>query len=71
MDHDELYAVAGTPPPPALHFSAYAPPDFCLIPIGTGEPSVAEYIAECQRILEKSGLTYKVTPALFHRANAY
>lgn len=21
-------------------------PDFCLIPIGTGEPSVAEYIAE-------------------------
>ncbi|KAJ7217215.1 YkoF-like protein, partial [Mycena pura] len=33
--------------------------DFCLIPIGTGEPSVAEYIAECSRILEKSGLTYK------------
>ena len=28
--------------------------------MGTGEPSVAEYIAECQRILEKSGLTYKV-----------
>ncbi|KAJ6502194.1 YkoF-like protein [Mycena sanguinolenta] len=41
---DDLYAVA----------------DFCLIPIGTGEPSVAEYIAECQRILQKSGLTYKV-----------
>ncbi|KAJ7827502.1 hypothetical protein B0H14DRAFT_1230391 [Mycena olivaceomarginata] len=42
---DDLYAVA----------------DFCLIPIGTGESSVAEYIAECQRILQKSGLTYKVS----------
>ncbi|KAJ3714003.1 hypothetical protein DFJ43DRAFT_1134872 [Lentinula guzmanii] len=41
---DDLYAVA----------------DFCLIPMGTGEPSVAGYIAECQRILEKSGLKYKV-----------
>ncbi|KAG6862075.1 hypothetical protein C0995_007205 [Termitomyces sp. Mi166 len=27
--------------------------------MGTAEPSVAEYIAECQRILQKSGLTYK------------
>ncbi|TFK76272.1 hypothetical protein BDN72DRAFT_808611 [Pluteus cervinus] len=44
MADDDLYAVA----------------DFCLIPIGTGEPSVAEYIAECQRVLEKSGLTYKM-----------
>ncbi|KAF8211852.1 hypothetical protein K438DRAFT_1805463 [Mycena galopus ATCC 62051] len=41
---DDLYAVA----------------DFCLIPIGTGESSVAEYIAECQRVLQKSGLTYKM-----------
>ncbi|KAJ3863413.1 hypothetical protein EV359DRAFT_73617 [Lentinula novae-zelandiae] len=38
----------------------YAVADFCLIPMGTGEPSVAGYIAECQRILEKSGLKYKV-----------
>ncbi|KAJ7047143.1 hypothetical protein C8F04DRAFT_1062834 [Mycena alexandri] len=38
----------------------YAVADFCLIPIGTGEPSVAEYIAECQRVLEKSGLKYKM-----------
>ncbi|KAL9715245.1 UPF0045 protein M15 [Leucoagaricus gongylophorus] len=38
----------------------YAVADFCLIPMGTHEPSVAEYIAECQRILEKSGLTYKM-----------
>ncbi|KAJ6624499.1 YkoF-like protein [Mycena sp. CBHHK59/15] len=39
----------------------YAVADFCLIPIGTADPSVAEYIAECQRILEKSGLKYKRT----------
>ncbi|KAG1891426.1 YkoF-like protein [Suillus subluteus] len=39
----------------------YAVADFCLIPIGTGESSVAEYIAECQRVLEKSGLTFKVS----------
>ncbi|KAG1754350.1 hypothetical protein EDB19DRAFT_1665980 [Suillus lakei] len=38
----------------------YAVADFCLIPIGTGESSVAEYIAECQRVLEKSGLTFKM-----------
>ncbi|KAF8344270.1 uncharacterized protein EI90DRAFT_2902242 [Cantharellus anzutake] len=34
--------------------------DFCLIPIGTGEASVAEYIAKCQVVLEQSGLQYKV-----------
>ncbi|KAJ7085755.1 hypothetical protein B0H15DRAFT_846266 [Mycena belliarum] len=38
----------------------YAVADFCLIPIGTAEPSVAVYIAECQRVLEKSGLKYKM-----------
>lgn len=57
----DLYAVAG-------EYMRWSPlftttqfrTDFCLIPMGTGEPSVAEYIAECQRILENSGLTYKV-----------
>ncbi|KZT27314.1 hypothetical protein NEOLEDRAFT_1088827 [Neolentinus lepideus HHB14362 ss-1] len=43
-ESDELYAVA----------------DFCLIPMGIGEPSVAEYIAECHRILEKTGLRFKM-----------
>ncbi|CAE6455508.1 unnamed protein product [Rhizoctonia solani] len=38
----------------------YAVADFCLIPIGTGTPSIALHIAECQRVLEKSGLTYKL-----------
>ncbi|EFI28360.1 hypothetical protein CC1G_13894 [Coprinopsis cinerea okayama7 len=38
----------------------YAVADFCLIPIGTGSTSVAEDVAECQRVLEKSGLKYKL-----------
>ncbi|EGG12619.1 uncharacterized protein MELLADRAFT_101042 [Melampsora larici-populina 98AG31] len=35
--------------------------DFCLIPIG-GEDgsSVGKYIAECQRVLAGTGLTYKM-----------
>ncbi|KAG6854704.1 hypothetical protein C0991_002416 [Blastosporella zonata] len=32
--------------------------------MGTPEPSVAEYIAQCQRILERSGLTYKGAPRI-------
>ncbi|KAI0077121.1 hypothetical protein K474DRAFT_1691002 [Panus rudis PR-1116 ss-1] len=38
----------------------YAVADFCLIPMGTGEPSVAEYIAECERVLKKSGLKHQL-----------
>lgn len=38
----------------------YAVADFCLIPMGTGGSSVAEHIAECHRVLEKSGLTFKM-----------
>jgi hypothetical protein len=33
----------------------------CLIPVGLLEPSVAPQIAECQRVLEASGLEYKVS----------
>ena len=33
--------------------------DLCVIPIGVGV-SLSEYIAECQRILEKSGLTFEM-----------
>lgn len=57
----DLYAVAG------ITLCFFIPntfstinSDFCLVPIGTGDPSVAEHVAECQRILEKSGLKYKV-----------
>lgn len=39
----------------------YAVADFCLIPMGYGtDPSVGPQIAECQRVLEKSGLEYHV-----------
>ncbi|EPS96837.1 hypothetical protein FOMPIDRAFT_1129649, partial [Fomitopsis schrenkii] len=38
----------------------YHLPDFCLVPMGTAEPSVAEYVAECARVLEKTGLKFKV-----------
>ncbi|KAK7039036.1 hypothetical protein VNI00_010428 [Paramarasmius palmivorus] len=38
----------------------YAVADFSLVPVGTGEPSVAEYNAECQRVLEKAGVKYKL-----------
>ncbi|KAI0293548.1 YkoF-like protein [Russula brevipes] len=39
----------------------FAVADFCLIPMGTGhDPSVAVYIAECARILQRSGLKYQV-----------
>ncbi|KZT09592.1 uncharacterized protein LAESUDRAFT_674403 [Laetiporus sulphureus 93-53] len=41
---DDLYAVA----------------DFCLVPMGTAEPSVAEYVAECARVLDKTGLKHKM-----------
>ncbi|KAF8511138.1 hypothetical protein BU17DRAFT_77562 [Hysterangium stoloniferum] len=42
----------------------YAVADFCLIPMGLSDPSVAIYIAECQRVLEKSGLVYKASSVL-------
>ncbi|KAH8827318.1 hypothetical protein DL96DRAFT_1606279 [Flagelloscypha sp. PMI_526] len=38
----------------------YAVADFCLIPVGTGNTSVAEEVAECQRVLSASGLEYKM-----------
>lgn len=37
--------------------------DFCLVPMGV-EVSVSKYIAECQRVLEKSGLKYEASPKL-------
>ena len=63
--------------PPSTMNDLYAVADFCLIPIGTAStsvcypiypsffflqtPKVADEIAECQRILARSGLQYKVT----------
>lgn len=33
--------------------------DFCVVPLGVGV-SVSEYVAACQRVLEQSGLTYRM-----------
>ena len=33
--------------------------DFCVIPIGVGV-SVSKHVAECQRVLEQSGLKFKM-----------
>ncbi|GAA5989375.1 hypothetical protein JCM10908_001282 [Rhodotorula pacifica] len=37
----------------------HAVADFCLVPMGV-EVSVSKYIAECQRVLEKSGMKYEL-----------
>ncbi|CDR43184.1 RHTO0S07e09230g1_1 [Rhodotorula toruloides] len=38
----------------------HATADFCLVPMGTADPSVSKYIAECQRVLQKSGLKFEL-----------
>lgn len=35
--------------------------DFTLVPVGTGV-SLSKYIAACQRVLEDSGLSYRLHP---------
>ncbi|EOO02753.1 putative cell wall biogenesis protein [Phaeoacremonium minimum UCRPA7] len=37
--------------------------DFCLIPVGTGSVSVAKEVAEVQKLLKASGLTYTMHSA--------
>ncbi|KAJ5168991.1 cell wall biogenesis protein Ecm15 [Penicillium canariense] len=37
--------------------------DFCLIPIGTASASVSAQIADVQRLIEQSGLTYSMHSA--------
>ncbi|ORY72248.1 YkoF-like protein [Leucosporidium creatinivorum] len=34
--------------------------DFCLVPMGVDTVGVTKYIAECQRVLDKSGLSYQL-----------
>ena len=65
----------GRPPAPALHgyhtkmdYSSIQTPaacyaDFCLIPVGTGSVSVAKEVAEVQKLLKVSGLTYTMHSA--------
>lgn len=54
MSHNNLLEV-GTP------LACIA--DFCLIPIGTPTASVSKEVAEVQRILKKSGLSYSMHSA--------
>jgi len=35
--------------------------EFSIVPIGKGE-SVSQYVAECLRIVESSGLDYRINP---------
>ncbi|CAN9237946.1 cell wall biogenesis protein-like protein Ecm15 [Alternaria alternata] len=37
--------------------------DFCLIPLGTPTASVSKEVAEVQRVLKRSGLTYSMHSA--------
>ncbi|KAK3902004.1 YkoF-like protein [Staphylotrichum tortipilum] len=37
--------------------------DFCLVPIGTGSVSVAQEVAEVQKLLKASGLSYTMHSA--------
>ncbi|KAK1769280.1 putative cell wall biogenesis protein [Phialemonium atrogriseum] len=41
--------------------SCYA--DFCMIPVGTGSPSISREVAEVQKVLKASGLYYKMHSA--------
>ena len=33
-----------------------------VAPLGTSTPSVSKYVAECVKIVDKSGLSYQLTP---------
>lgn len=35
--------------------------EFSVVPIGKGE-SVSQYVAECMKIVEESGVAYKINP---------
>lgn len=37
--------------------------DICLIPIGTPTPSVSDYIVECEKVIQGSGLKSKLHSA--------
>lgn len=33
-----------------------------VVPLGTGSPSVSQYVARCLEVLENGGATYQLTP---------
>ncbi|OAQ96863.1 hypothetical protein LLEC1_04699 [Akanthomyces lecanii] len=63
-----LVAFVSPPIYPTMDYAAIETPaacyaDFCLIPVGTGNVSVAEEVADVQRVLEASGLRYTMHSA--------
>lgn len=36
--------------------------EISVTPLGTGTPSVSEYVADCLKIVRESGLSYQLTP---------
>lgn len=57
MDKKELVPYDDIPTPPACIA------DFCLIPIGTGSASVSHQIADVQRLLKASKLSFTMHSA--------
>ncbi|KAN0075840.1 MTH1187/YkoF-like protein [Elaphomyces granulatus] len=43
---------------PSIPTPSHCTADFCLIPIGTSSASVSAQIADVQRLIQKSGLSY-------------
>ena len=35
--------------------------EISVVPVGTGSPSVSQYVAECVKIVDQQGLQYEVT----------
>lgn len=46
---------------PLLQTPSHCIADFCLVPIGTGSASVSAEIAEVQRLLKRSGLSFEMS----------
>lgn len=45
---------------PALQTPSACTADFCLVPIGTGSASVANEVAEVQRLIKRTGMNYSM-----------
>lgn len=45
---------------PALQTPSACTADFCLVPIGTSSPSVANEVAEVQRLLKRTGMNHQM-----------
>lgn len=48
---------------PSIETPLHCYADFCLVPVGTAKVSVAEEVAEVQRLLKSSGLKYTMHSA--------